>query len=53
MAGQIDLPLFVEKVANEDAETIRAHVLVGGEIGVAQLLLDGALIGGEESGGWG
>lgn len=34
---------LVKCVANEDAQTVGAHVLVGGKVGVAKLLLDRAV----------
>lgn len=42
MFGQLHLGPLVEQVANEDAQTIGAHVLISGKVGIAQLLLDGA-----------
>lgn len=40
MFGQLNLWPLVEQITNEDTQTIGSHVLIGGEIRVAQLLLD-------------
>lgn len=40
MLGQPNVGPLVQQVAGEDAQTVGAHVLVSGEVRVAQLLLD-------------
>lgn len=32
----------MQHVSSKDAQAVRSHVLVGGEVGIAQLLLNGA-----------
>lgn len=41
MFGEARERSLVQQVAREDAQRVGAHVLVGGKVGVAQLLLDG------------
>lgn len=40
--GQLHVRPLVEEVADQDAETVGAQVLVGGKVGVTKLLLDRA-----------